>query len=72
MDGVTDGTVDSEAAYRRQTGARVGAQLRRDAVRSVESRRFIATSTGERGRAGMEEKQQGSSVQAVVHAAMQT
>jgi len=61
-----------ETTYRRQTGTRMGTQLRRDTVRSVESRRAVATTTGERGGAGMETKQQSPPLQSVVHKLMRT
>ena len=50
----------------------MGAQLRRDTVRSMESRRTVATTTGERGGAGMETKQQGPPLPSVVHNLFQT
>lgn len=61
-----------ETTYRRQTGTRMGTQLRRDTVRPVESRRTVAATTGERGGAGMETKQQGLPLPSGVHNLIQT
>ena len=61
-----------ETTYRRQTRTRMGAQLRRDTLRSVESRRTAAATTGERGGAGMETKQQGPPLLSLVHNLIQT